>query len=198
MSAEVVRIKCPQCGAILKLGLIPDLEHKKVMCSKCNFKGMVAEFQRMEENKPAPVPDPNLKPDRGTVINSATKMPLVGKLRDEAGMEYPLQFGLNTVGRNATTSSARIRIHDQSGRMSRNHLVIEVKMPVQESNLSKQTVTVAVSDIPPVIHTVRLAKQQVNKTYLNDMLMAFGFEYNLKNGDRIKLPGNNTLVFVLV
>ncbi len=82
--------------------------------------------------------------------------------------------------------------------MSRNHLVIEVKMPVQESNLSKQTVTVAVSDIPPVIHTVRLAKQQVNKTYLNDMLMAFGFEYNLKNGDRIKLPGNNTLVFVLV
>lgn len=206
MAAEIVKIKCPQCGAILKLGLVPDLDHKKVMCSRCNFTGMVAEFQHIGENplpapKPRPVPEPAPgpvpAPHPGTVIDPSAKIPLVGKLRDDSGMEYPLSFGLNTVGRNAATSSAQIRITDKDSRISREHLVIEVKMPVQVNGFAQRTVTLAISDVPPVIHTVRLAKQQVNKTFLNDMLMAFGFEYNLKHGDRIRLPGDKLLTFIL-
>lgn len=195
----------------MKLRMISGLEYKNVICSKCNYKGKVAEFQHIEDKpvKPAPTPVPAPKPTpkpepkhtvtsipSGTVINPNAKVPSVGKLRDEAGMEYPLQFGLNTVGRNAVTSTAMIRINDQESRISREHLIIEVKIPVQVKSDPGHTATIAVSNIPSVSHIVRLAKQQVNKTYLNDVLMAFGFEYNLKPGDRIKLPGNKILTFI--
>lgn len=237
MDADTIKIKCPQCGTILKIDVIPGLEHKKVMCSRCSFTALVANFRPVGKKpadvdpatpkthtsiprpgannnpvgKHAPADNPAPQPLRdsinkkfgkgagsvgGTVINPATKLPLIGKLRDENGMLFPLSFGLNTVGRDAPTSTAKIRLSDPENRMSREHIVIEVKMTAAKTgNFGGGTVLGSV--VPSVIHTVRLSKQQVNKTYLNDLLMCFGFEYTLGHGDVLKLPGNKIITFIL-
>lgn len=148
-----------------------------------------------------PTPGKDVKiirnPTGGTVISSETKLPLIGTLRDESGKTYPLVFGLNSIGREAPTSSARIRIHDSENRISREHLIIEVKMAVQAGNLPQGTVMPGSRNASAIAHTVRMAKQHINKTYLNGMRMTFGFEYNLKHADKLTLPGNKSLTFIL-
>jgi len=82
-----------------------------------------------------------------------------------------LHEGRNIIGREATTSSADIRLPRSFDRISREHLIINVKRVGAEYK-----------------HEVQLYKREVNVTMLNAITLSGGDVYLLNDGDTIKLP----------
>ena len=82
-----------------------------------------------------------------------------------------LREGRNIIGREATTSSADIRLPRSFDRISREHLIINVKRVGAEYK-----------------HEVQLYKREVNVTMLNAITLSGGDVYLLNDGDTIKLP----------
>ena len=84
-----IRIKCPVCGAVLGVRQMPQNMDKVVTCPNCQVANKFRDFKRFE---PKPVDD-------STQISADVKG-FAGKLVDIATKrEYPLQEGVNLVGR---------------------------------------------------------------------------------------------------
>ncbi len=93
-----------------------------------------------------------------------------------------LKTGKFIIGRKANSSMADFQIQTEgSNRMSKEHIVIEVKKVPQKG----------------VVHYISLYKEKVNDTFINDEKMFFGDCVILKNGDIIKLP-DATLKFEIL
>lgn len=114
----------------------------------------------------------------GPVSGEKTRLPdeglAIGTLvMKSTGQRFCLKPGLNIVGRNAQSTSATVRINTgESKRMSREHLVINVERKPGQG----------------FVHSVKLYKQQVNDTYINNERLTFGDIVVLRNGDLIRLP----------
>ena len=101
-------------------------------------------------------------------------MPAPGRLYSLAG-NMPgirLREGRNIIGREASSSSADIRLPRAYDRISREHLIINVKRVGYGYK-----------------HEIQLYKREVNATMLNDTTLSGGDIYLLKEGDTIKFPG---------
>lgn len=182
MEIEIRKIKCPCCGAVLTIKKIPGIEGKNIKCPICsssspykNYKdinvaqipnsectqcpsGSSSDMQRKEETQLNL--SQNFTYGELTVLNSN-----VPKLR--------LKTGKIIIGRKANSSVADFQIPtDGSNRMSKEHLVIEVKKVPQRG----------------IVHYISLYKERVNDTFLNNEKMVYGDCVVLKNGDLIKLP----------
>ncbi len=88
-------------------------------------------------------------------------------------MPFQLTAGRNIIGRMATGSVANVQIPCEGRLVSRDHLLIEI-----ENETGKG-----------LVHYVSLNKQQVNPTYVGDVLLEYGNKIVLKHNDIIKLPG---------
>lgn len=183
---DLIQIKCPNDGTILKVRNVPGIETKSVTCPVCRIK---TPFTRFTVLTPPPVPGAapmhsgnrkreateylyNDEPEKTTFhqINLS-----LGHLLDSAsGRSYQLKPGRNVIGRKAQQSSADIML-DTSGNMSmsREHMVIDVR------------------NIPSkgFVHYVSLYKEKVNKTYIGNEELQFGDCIILNDGDLIRLPG---------
>jgi hypothetical protein len=105
---------------------------------------------------------------------------MAGVLRVQStGQTYQLQFGDNVIGRRANSSKAQFQISTNNNKVSREHLVVSVRKDYNGS----------------FMHYVRLYKQTVNNTYINNQLLSFGGERLLSAGDVISLPDGLNLVF---
>jgi hypothetical protein len=82
-----------------------------------------------------------------------------------------LREGRNIIGREASTSTATVRLPQTYKRVSREHLIIDVKAVGNEYK-----------------HEIRLYKSEVNTTQLNTTTLTAGDIFVLNNGDTIKLP----------
>lgn len=83
-----------------------------------------------------------------------------------------LKEGINIIGREANSSAATIRLPRNYDRISREHLIINVKRVGGSCQ-----------------HTVQLYKREVNPTMHNAKPMVAGDVLLLKDGDTITLPG---------
>lgn len=179
METETIHIRCPRCSAVLEVKMQEGIEDKNVTCPVCKRKRPFKEYQR--------VANPNADSGEHTQYedeltkNEAKQNLVLGRLAVE-GMEetaYRLQVGRNVVGRRASNSTADFQVPTgESRRMSRNHLVVEVKKVPGKG----------------FVHCVSLYKDKVNETKVNDTQLEYGDCVVLKNGDLLRLP-DATLVF---
>lgn len=183
MTQDTLKIKCPNCGAVLTVKNVPNIETKSVPCPICKQKAPFTRFKVLNLNQDArtAVPGGGWTPGGEHTINlmsqgaapGGSNMTIGTLVMPATGMRFPLKPGLNILGRNAQSSSATIKLNTgQSMRMSREHMVINVEQTPGKG----------------YVHSAKLYKQQVNDTYVNNDKLSFGDCVVLKDGDRIKLP----------
>ena len=171
-----MKIKCPNCGAVLVLKNGTNLEGKKLKCAACKetapyhlFKPVV---YRQEEHTEYPeeygTPDSSENSARS---NNYT----LGQIRILSSdlPVFRLKVGKNVIGRKANVSTADIQIPmGENKRLSREHLVIEIKKIPERG----------------FVHYASLYKLKSNATFINESLLEYGDCAVLQNGDVIKLP----------
>ena len=112
-SSEFLKIKCPECGAVLTVRNEWGIEQKRVKCPVCK------QLHKFMDFKPYVVQS---KEDK-TEYEVFESMP--GKLVDISnGTSYDLSLGKNTIGRKAGTSQASVQIETSDRYMSRVHIEI--------------------------------------------------------------------------
>jgi len=180
MESMVIKIKCPCCGAILAVRKQPGIEHKNVTCPVCKESSPFTAYRQVvdraqhehtrypgeEETRPAYGEDTDL----GDSLNLA-----LGELHVVSANVpvFHLKSGRNVIGREASASSADFRIPTpDSNRMSREHLVIEVKKVPGKG----------------FVHYASLYKQRVNDTRINGERLEYGDCIVLRHGDMLRLP----------
>lgn len=117
---KTIRIKCPQCGAILKVGVSSsaDLTKGKLTCPKCKFSNSIADFKTVVE-----------KPVHDETQIVSTVHDVIGHLIDDAtGKEYPLREGRLLIGRLSSSAkgNADVMIETEDKGFSRSQFYIRV------------------------------------------------------------------------
>lgn len=176
MADNIVKIKCPQCGAVLSVKNQDGLSGKNVTCPVCKYKGLFTTFRNYVPKQSYSGGDDatsyGFNPDATQFNGGENDIP--GQLRViSTGKVFRLKEGRNVIGRQAHNTSADIQLPTgDSMRMSREHLVITLKK-VPGKGLTA---------------FVTLFKEKVNKTYVNDSELFFGDTLVLNDGDIITLP----------
>jgi hypothetical protein len=187
---EIIKIKCPHCGAILAVKNQPNLAKKNVTCPNCKltfpftqFKGITSNVSNDDPETQYPDEgsqrDPHYDEDRTTQYDEKTKIGnsnkfILGQVTVVTnGRSYHLKPGRNIIGRKGVNSNANFQIDTEGKRaMSREHIVIEVKKVPAKG----------------FIHYVSLYKEKVNKTFIGNEPLLYGDCIVLNHGDMIKLP----------
>lgn len=171
---EIIKIGCPVCGSVLSVQNQPGIGSKNVTCPVCKNKSPFAAFKKIRnEEEPTEYPEQESAGDEEH--NFVGKGPnfTLGKLFvPSLDFSFQLKPGRNLVGRKATASSALCQIPCASKRMSREHLVIEVKKLPGKG----------------FVHYASLYKEQVNPTFIGQNRLEFGDCVVLNHRDIIKLP----------
>lgn len=183
MAGNYIKIKCPQCGAVLSVKPMAGLQTKNVTCPVCKYKGLFTTFKIHAPNQQESNDFSDSTQyagggghggfsddtDLGHKFNQSP-----GQLRVlPTGQVFRLKEGRNVIGRQAAHSSANIQLPTGSGRrMSREHIVIDVQ------NINGKGMTAYIS----------LFKKEVNKTLVNGNQLVYGDMIVLKDGNVVDLP----------
>lgn len=172
-----IKIKCPTCGKVLRLAECPNINALLFTCPVCHDRHMVGNCQRYvqppafttaEETRYGGMDHQCVGEE--TQVGSLQEIK-VGTLVDQTGRTYQLVLGLNTIGRQAPSSTATVQIVTADRTMSRRHAVIDVR------NAGGQ-----------ILH---IFKNDANKnpSYVNDTLVECSDQMVLNDGNRLKLGG---------
>ncbi len=175
------RIKCPYCGAILKVNLnAPGIVNKQLICPVCKEKSPFLKFILQQDKEKEETDYRDCNTERIHLKSEEISSIRLGKIRLLSNsLEFPLKEGRNIVGRLASSSSATIQIPMHEGRrLSREHLVIDVKRIPDEGYK----------------YVASLYKEHINATFINHEKLEYGDRVVLRNGDVISLP-DVTIVF---
>lgn len=167
---DIIKIKCPYCGSVLSVKNQAGIESKSVTCPICKQKSPFKDFKKVVDKNNDESTQYGI--DFGPGLNYT-----LGKLKVmPSGPSYQLEPGKNVIGRRATKSSADFQIPvEGSKRLSREHLVIEIKK-VQGKGF---------------VHYASLCKEKANRTFIGSEQLEYGDCVVLNNGDIIKLPDVN-------
>lgn len=182
---DIIKIKCPYCGAVLSVKNQAGIESKSVTCPICKQKSPFKDFKKIIENpndERTQYPGDDEKTsyktssDPGTDIGTGLNFTL-GKLRVmPSGPSFQLKPGKNIIGRQASKSIADYQIPtDPSKRMSREHLIIDIKKVPGKG----------------FVHYASLYKERINPTFIGSEQLEYGDCVILNHGDIIKLPDVN-------
>lgn len=179
MEQTVIKIKCPCCGAILAVKRLAGIEQKNIVCPVCRESSAFTAFRQVvdmpHENTRYP-DEEKTRPNFGEETDLGDRPNLVpGVLRVMSASvpEFRLKTGRNVIGRASSASTADFRIPTpESNRMSREHLVIEVKKVPGKG----------------LVHYASLYKQRVNDTRINGERLEYGDCVVLHDGDTLRLP----------
>lgn len=177
---EVIRLKCPFDGKVLMVKRFPGIESKLLVCPVCKNKFPFSQFQFLGVVTPGGARPGYSEDERTSYEDSscpgASEMNFIlGELKVKGtGETYTLRPGRNVIGRRASKSSADFGIDTgENHRMSREHLVIEVKKVPGKG----------------YVHYASLFKDKVNETLVGREPLLFGDCVVLNHGDVITLPG---------
>ena len=108
---------CPSCKGVLEFD---RAKLSEVVCPKCKYKGKAADFEEIGKTE---VPDKNklYKPGKLEFVKSDAQW-----LHKEKTVH--LQRGVNTLGRQSSTSASSLQLPVADSYMSRNHATVEVIM----------------------------------------------------------------------
>lgn len=180
-----IKIKCPDCGKILRLADKPNINNAVFTCPVCNGKHRVGDCPRMMNAPKQSITSEETQygtsqysPSNAeeTQIAGATQAAKIGHLVDNYGRSYQLSIGINTIGRKAYSSTASVQIDVNDRTMSRSHAIIEVK------NVGGQ-----------IMHILRNGANK-NPSFLNGALLESSDQLILNNGNSVKF-GDTVLIF---
>lgn len=197
---KTMRIKCPHCGNILLVKQQISNPRIIITCPVCKEQSPLALFKiidsQMQNNvQPQGNNSDSTKYQGGgydhtqyhdnsnerTELNTHSGIGSFAEL-SSSGTTHQLKMGKNIIGRKWSGNTITDIAIDTPGknRMSREHLVVEVK------------------DVPGkgIVHYASLYKQNVNKTFINKEKLDFGDRFVLNNGDIIELP-DASIKFIL-
>lgn len=183
MEAEKIKIKCPNCGAVLVVKKVSGIEKVHVTCQACKKSSPFMAYKLMVPPAPSYESDdstrPNLDESTRPAVNGGTVLPkanyILGKLvlQPPLSGSYQLKPGKTVIGRQTSSSTADFKINTgDSRRMSREHIVIEVKKVPGQG----------------YVHYVSLYKEKVNDTFICKERIDFSECLILRHGDVIELP----------
>ena len=170
---ETLDVKCPWCSAVLRIKSAPGMEGKNITCPNCKHSSPFTQFKPV-----IPVVEESITcfpGGTGNVPKPAKENLIIGRLIIPlTGISYQLLPGKNIIGRKSPASSANLQIEtDGNKKMSREHLIIEVvRLPTFGFT-----------------HCASLYKEKVNKTFINEAELMWGYTQILQHRDVIKLPG---------
>lgn len=171
---EIIKIGCPVCGSVLSVLDQPGIASKFVTCPVCKNKSPFPAFKRIlnkEEHTEYPEEETMPYYPEDTDFRNGINY-TVGKLLIPAlNLSFQLKPGKNIIGRKASASSATCQIPCETKRMSREHLVIEIKKIPGKG----------------FVHYASLYKDKVNATFIGQNKLEFGDCIVLNPGDIIKL-----------
>jgi pSer/pThr/pTyr-binding forkhead associated (FHA) protein len=161
---ERIRIKCPNCGAILEVIDNPANAGKNVTCPNCKVRNKYEDFKRVIPRIEAE--------DDVTQIETRIKGTIGYLLQIDTGKQYPLKEGRNLVGRRPIKNppKADIAIETTDNGMSREHLYIDV-MKGRDG----------------YYHVYASNAKNKNATTINGATLEDGDEIGLKHGDTLML-----------
>ncbi len=167
-------IKCPNCGAIIQIKNMPNIEKASVKCPICQERSAVRDCKRVNNVPQSEETDLNIR--RGSREHTKyrnTEAQNLGRLRvlDGSNATYKLKLGRNIIGRKASVTKADIQLQ-ATQRMSREHLIIDVQEEMGNT----------------YSHRASLYKEHVNNTYIGASRLEYGDRVRLHNGDIIRLP----------
>ena len=164
---DPIRIKCPNCGAVLKVKLKTQAQNVQITCPNCKQKAGLSDYKKVEESKKS-------NDTRFEFIAVADAKDLTpGVLVDEkTNREYPLSLGVNLIGRMTmqTAPKATVPIYTDDMGMSRAHVYLEV-----------------VKGRDGLLHTYAYNAANANPTYINGELLNQGDKIGLKANDKISM-----------
>lgn len=143
MNQEIIKIKCPCCGAVLSVANTEGIETKMVTCPNCKTKNSFASYKRV-----VPVNkvwgDETRLPGTGSSHDDETKLSGVGHddtvlssdTEDNIGVlvmhpertRLRLKLGVNIVGRQSSSGMADVQIPTDNLKVSRKHSKVEVRL----------------------------------------------------------------------
>ena len=173
---QEVKIKCPTCGTLLSVKSAGDEPEATVTCPSCKATLRVKFNRQQQDATPAP---PRRQPgDEGETVIGKSIAAKASFFLKVAGQSYQLSDGLNTIGRQASSSDATIQIATIDHKMSRHHAKIEVLR------------------YPTGVVRVKISNwQNRNPTWVNGVELSNDETLILNNGCRLKM-GNTNMTFV--
>lgn len=172
---EKIKIKCPNCGAILEAIDDPANDKKSVLCPNCRVRNRFSDFKRLV---PKVIED---ETQIGLLLKEA-----IGHLVDgRTNLRYPLKEGRNLIGRRPQKGETKASIPIDTGDrgFSRAHLYIDV-----------------IKGRDGRYHYYASNAENKNSTTINGNLLQDGDKIGLKQGDqitssetslRLDIPSNN-------
>lgn len=192
MGNSVLKIRCPNDGAILMIRDVPNLDRAVITCPVCKQKIPFKKFKVIVDAPQGATEYPTSH--RSSVDDNDTEYPThiivksnetellgnyekIGVIRDASGSTYKLRLGENIIGRESLLSKADIQLLCPKGskRMSREHLLIKVER----------------DGTGRYIHYVSLYKEEVNITKIGEVKFKYGDRIILNDGNEISLPDVN-------
>lgn len=173
---EIIRIQCPNDGAILNIKNQLGIENKKVVCPVCKLARPFSEYKKYVPSQMEDTDYHNNK-QSGEVTSLDESNELLGRVCViGTNQKMQLKPGNTIIGRSSATSHVDFPVNTgESRRMSREHLLIEVvKKPGKG-----------------YVHQVRLCKEKCNPTYINQVKLEYGDCIVLHTGDVLRLPDAN-------
>lgn len=175
---NLIKIGCPICGSVLSVQSQPGIESKSVTCPVCTNRSPFIKFKKIASyDEHTEYPDHDDHTQYGN--NEDTEGPIAGVnwtlgkfYIPSQNISYQLKPGKNIIGRKANGSSAQFQITCPSKRMSREHLIIEIKKVPGKG----------------FVHYASLYKEQVNATFIGNNQLEYGDCLVLNDKDIIKLP----------
>lgn len=168
MENEMIMIKCPNDGSLLKVKYVEGIESKMVKCPCCGRKMPFTDFIRVKAKEP----EKTEYPDGGHKIERAENLKIGRLVSLDGKSTFQLRAGQTVVGRRSAQSKADYQLPCESRRMSREHLLVEVKRVEGKG----------------FVHYLSLYKEKVNPTYVGQVQLLAGDRVVLHHGDVVRLP----------
>lgn len=182
MEAKILKIKCPNCSAVITVKVKANAANAIIPCPVCKQRTPLSSYKVVDS------PDAMDK-TRGVASSQGEgktqlNVPMSSGVQAEPGHltiisggsdVLHLKDGRNIVGRGCQSSSADIRLPSTCGHVSREHLVIHVRRVMGDEGVCYK-------------HVVSLYKESVNTTYINSTKLVYGDSLILNDGDVIKFP----------
>lgn len=188
MEQNIIKIKCPFCGAVLSVKDVPGLNAKSTTCPVCKQKSAIKDFKRVADRQEEKTEYPTdghaneekteyhnpVDSDKTLIRKSPFDNLTLGQLKVlPSGPSFLLRPGQNIVGRKVVNPPyADFQIPTISNRMSRQHLLVEVKKVPGKG----------------FVHYVSLYGQKANATFIGNNQIEVGDCMVLNDGDIIQLP----------
>jgi phage FluMu protein Com len=173
---ETIKIKCPNCGAILAVVDSPANVGKSVKCPVCKVSNLFSNFKsvrpKISEEEDRTNLGPNLCSEDKTCLPELNKVEKIGYLWDNSNnTRYNLKEGVNLIGRMTYQSApvATVPVKTDDRGFSRKHMNIEV-----------------VKGSDQVFRYYVYNAENKNPTTVNGVLIGTNDKIILHNGDLIK------------